>query len=586
MKQIKRILAFALIACVVMTMSGCRYSKTLEQIIYNQYREGMIDINAPFQYAENELDNEKSDDLNDIEQRDDAERTTEQVAEGIAGESDEADTQEGYEVTFVDKNGETDAEADKAENSAEGSQVRETDQGGTPHSDEDSQSAGNTAPTTTDDTGKDGVTGNGGEEPKGDPEVDTGKGVVNTGGTPQQMPENVKSVAAVGELAAMFVILNCEEKLVATDEETAKKAQTIPAFAGLGSAEAVWESDGLAGLGEAGFNRLMELKPDLIVEISGSNTFNNEQIEKLKENGSYYYVVSEMTDLQSVEEVVLWFGDNLGDEAEQRAEKYVDWAEDAYKNVRDLTKGTNNYTLYIDGWDTGAAILAKGTVLEEGCAVINGWKYKPTQTVSAFLNYAGVTNASSLEQYPSKERGYFFPMIMQSGSSFTISGGSLATFAFSGKYGWLSNTNVTGLPGRLGFGTSYQYLLAADQDTASGIKESKARKNGMWSIYTEEIYNPAGTFNGNGSGGYNVGNEMVISTIALNGSYDVLTNPAGYSSWTQGGCESILETVWAAYSIAGVMDKESMEKYIKDFYSTFYDYELSSEELGAILEGN
>lgn len=584
MRQGKRILAVALIVCVIMTMSGCRYSKTLEQIIYNQYREGMIDIAAPFEYAENDLDNEqKSNDLNDIEQQDDADRTTQQVVEGIVEEKDEPDTQDGYKVSFIDQNGETDADVDRARNSANAdSQVQETDQGGTPHSDENSQSTGNTSPTITDDTGKDGVTGNGGEDPVADPNANTNKNVADPSGEQQEPPENVRTVAAVGELAAIFVILDCEEKLVATDAETAEKAQNIPAFAGLSDAEALWEADGLSGLGNTGFNRLMELKPDLIVEVSGSNTFSDAQIAKLKENGSEYQIVSAMTNVQNVENAVLALGQMLG--AEQRAETYVEWTENTLKDIKRLSNGAKNYTLYIDGWDTGAAISASGTVLENGCAVVNGWNYEPTQTISTFLSYAGVTNASSLSQYPSKERGYFLPMELQSGITFNISGGTLATYTYSRIYSWLSKTYLSELPYSLGGGPAYKYILAADQETASAIQESKDRINGMWSIYTEAFQNQQGTFTG--QGGYNMGSDMVISHIAVAGSYDILTNPEGYSSWTQGGTESILETVWAACRISDAIDEGTMEEYIRSFYSTFYDCNLSNEEMTLILEGN
>lgn len=610
MRKTKQIVAIILVVCLTMMLGGCRYSDTMEEILYSAYKDGAINLNAPFQMAENELDNEdKSDQLKDLEQQDDSERKNESESLGLAEDSDEADTDSGYMVAYSNSGKSTGtsdqtkktSDADNAvTNADEGSDSKSNDGqtdsngGGTDHSDEDSSSVGHSSPTKEEENGKDGVTGDDGEDPNGDNSEDTDKTIVSPGGEQEPIPTG-DTVAAVGALAEMLVILGCEDSLIATDAQTATKAQNISAFEGLSSAEALWEGDGLAGLGSAGFDRLMELKPDLILELSGTSTFSDAQISALKANGSKYLSLAAMTTAADIETDMYTLGGMLGDEAKQRAEDYITWMDSTLSELKSISnKYETCYTLYVDDWDFDVQISLDGTVLEQGAAVIDSYKNEGAMCISNLLTYAGVRNTSSIQPYSaSKFRGYFLPMTTLEGNeAFSFTGGALGSMVYSRSYAWTTPNSLAGteeenkmteLPYALGGGEAFQYILAADQYVAAGINDSKETEYGMWSIFTDKITNESGDIE---FVGYNLGSRMVASRLAQDGSYDVLVNPQGYSDWTKGGCESVLEAVWAAYSISGIIDESTMENYILEFYSNFYNTSLTDEELSGILEGN
>ena len=170
-------------------LSGFRHSPTLEQIIYSQFRQGLIDYEPPFELNENNIDNEQmSDDLKDLDKEDDAERKTEQTPEGIENTNPDTQnneqTQNGYDSSYSD-NGQYNTSTQAPSGSG---QTQKTD---------DSQQT----------QGGDNETGDGGTQLNPDDTVKTYKQVVDAYGNPVDVPENVGSVATTGSAAVMVTIL-------------------------------------------------------------------------------------------------------------------------------------------------------------------------------------------------------------------------------------------------------------------------------------------------------------------------------------------------------------------------------------------
>ena len=80
-----------------------------------------------------------------------------------------------------------------------------------------------------------------------------------------------------------------------------------------------------------------------------------------------------------------------------------------------------------------------------------------------------------------------------------------------------------------------------------------------------------------------VAQDTLVRTF-IRGDYEIYVNPAGVTGWTEGSPESVLESIWAAYKIRK-KDMDDVKDAIKDFYSIFYEYDLSGDEVNQILAG-
>jgi hypothetical protein len=80
------------------------------------------------------------------------------------------------------------------------------------------------------------------------------------------------------------------------------------------------------------------------------------------------------------------------------------------------------------------------------------------------------------------------------------------------------------------------------------------------------------------------GERLVISYVR--GNYDIYVNPCGLTDWTVGSPESVLESIWASWRIAGNSDESDVKREITTFYKTFYRYDISNIEINQILTGN
>jgi ABC-type Fe3+-hydroxamate transport system substrate-binding protein len=559
----------ALIICaalILTTVSGCRYSPTLEEIIYNELREGLIDITPPFEIAENKPENEDtSDDLKDLAQDDEAIRETEEESAGVVDTEEtetEPDTESGFD-TELSENTENTAPAGEA---AEETPVDETEGG--------------------EDIGIDQDTGDGGVTLEPDATATTYKQVVDAYGKTVEIPENVGSVAATGDTAVMVMMLGGEGLLAAADKSTIANALVSRAFSDVSSVEGLWKSSA-SGIDAESFERLLELKPDVVIETSNGKVVTDAQVQALSDNGIAYLVLPSLTSFSNISTAVTTMGEVLGDKsseggknAPEIAAQYISWSQSVIKKASsgassgsgdDDTTASGMYTLFIDGWDDSASYKLYNeqytTLSGTGCAVIKNGATESCRTLSEFLNYAGVINSGSL--YGITKKTLYFTPLISAYRTMDVTGTMAEGMVTAGQKLLEQDTTSLGM-------SDFPIIIAADKHTAQSIAASE-----LWQVYPH-INSGDGSFNSDGF----LDEEGNLVRTQISGEYEIAVNPVGLSSWTGGSCESILETVWAAWKFYGTFSESDVRDYISEFYSTFYGYTLSQSELSAILEGN
>ena len=599
MRLWKRILAAALIFCMVFAFAGCRYSDTLEQLIYKSVDEGFIDLDPPFEIANNSPENEdQSEILPDITQEEDLDRKDEPEEVGLvdeeASEDDtdaEYDTETGYSVQY-DESGDSIAAATDAGTTSETTESTPSVVGDSEETIDEATTAG----TGESEEGVDGETGDGGETEVAGNE-DTNRQVVNDyGGNAAYV--QVGSVAAVGEIAVIASMLGGGSELLATDEETLSLAASNSVFSDLADAEAVWSGDGSGGLTSDGLARLLELMPDAVVYTSGSGCISESDAETLIEAGINCLVVPALTSVENIETTVTTMGQLLGqsedgDRYTSKAAEYVSWVDDMLSHVSDATGSDPMYTLYISGWDSDAVYtmtsLQTGTTVISGtgCAIVENYLCDTTVLMTSLLSCAGITNTASKSYNLSAAKLYTTPLRYSYGS-WTVSGSLALSNGFNNSNSkYLETSYTVSLGGddtdtvttSLGLST-FPCVIVANSDVQEGILSSKRQTNGQWAVYGH-INNADNTFNSDAF--LDSAGNMVRTQISAD--YDVLVNPSGLRSWTEGSAESVLETIWAAYAIRGAISESEVRSYISDFYTQFYGYTPSSSEITSILAG-
>ena len=557
MKYIKRLLALCLCLSILLSLSACRYSSVLEQIIYDLRRGQEMDLDADFEPEENDTDNEDtSDDLKDLETDDEAERATEESPELPIAEKDGGGAQTDYHPDAAENLTAETGGASAADGAAEGAA-----EAGTSY---EAGAAGTT------------------------------KQVVDAYGSQVEIPENVEQVAAVGETAVMVMILDGAQRLAAVngDLTAAASAAGLTAgtvFDGLDQVPALWNGGGTA-LSESGFQELLAAAPDVVIETSGSKTVTDSQAARLRESGIAYLVLPEPTSTANMHTIMTTLGTVLGDRsgegganAPQKAAEYLSWMDSAAKAVSQATAShaaftddesgasvAGTYTLYVDGWDDGAYYRLYSerytTLSGYGCAVVNNGATTVCKTVSSYLGLANVVNTSS--QYGIIPKTLYFTPLISAYRTMEVTGSAADGMVTSGQK-LLEQTD-----GSLGT-DNFSILLAADKHTAQAIAESR-----LWQVYPH-INSGDGSFNSDGF----LDEEGNLVRTQISGAYEIVVNPRGLSSWTGGGAESILESVWAAWRFFGALSEEDVRSCISDFYSKFYGYSLSAAEISRILEG-
>ena len=539
-------------AFLVAVFSGCRHSDTLEEIIYDQARDGQIDLRPPFDINRNNEENtERSDDLQSLEKDQDAERADEEEKVlSLPGDTD-ASSASG---TLFD---------DTSNNPSDAPSGQTNDLWG---------KAGTTAPADNagDDEGGGGMGGTGteGESADADSAAVTSKQVVDAYGRTVEIPANVETVAGVGSLAVLTMVLGGADRLAAADSDLPSSDLAVSAFPGIGRVEPLWSGSGGGPLSPSHFERLLELHPGVVVEESGRGTLTDAQVARLKESGVVYLVLPATTRLDDLYTAAETLGAMLGDKSAERgtnaparASRYVSWIKRAARTAADAAGSRSAYTLYIADWDDDARYRLFNenftTLAGKGSAVVHSAAMGSCKALSSYLSLANVTNTASL--YGISARRLYFTPLISAYRRMEISGPRADGMATAGQKLLEQNGASLGKP-------DFKILLAADKRTAEKIKASA-----LWEVYPH-IDSGNGSFNSNGF----LDEEGNLVRTQISGNYDIVVNPRGLTSWTDGGAESVLESVWAAWRFHGALSENEVRAHIREFYSLFYHLDLSA----------
>ena len=364
---------------------------------------------------------ETSDDLKDLKQDDQAQRTTEEVPDLSAAE--EEDGGEGAQLEYSE-DGEADLTAEAGEDSAPTDAVSP---------DAEAQGVDGDEP---------GGAGEAGEAYEPNAAAETYKQVVDAYGRKVDIPENVDQVAAVGELAMMVMMLDSAQRLAATNSDLTSAAALAglggltagTVFSGLAQVPALWSGSGGSPLSDSDFQLLLEAAPDVVLETSGSGAVTDSQAALLEENGIAYLVLPEPTSTGNIRTIMTALGTVLGDRsgegganAPQNAAAYLDWVDSVTQVVSQATAGyaaytddetgesvSGTYTLFVNGWDDEAYYRLYSdryvTLSGYGCAVVYNGATAACKTLSSYLGVANVVNTSA--QYGIVPKAlYFTPLI-------------------------------------------------------------------------------------------------------------------------------------------------------------------------------
>ena len=571
-----------LIVFCILLLAGCRESPALQNIVYNQ--DNAEDISQVDSMINNKEDNEETDEKISALKEQESEKKRDWDND-IAQQGDKTTADEQAADINYDKNTEN-----QYNNNQTWSDNEKDSQGG----------SGNNSvsdPNGTSNNNNGGISENN-QNGAGSYDENATRQVVTADGTYIEVPENVDSVSAVGEAAVLVEMLGGSGRLTATSESF-KGSSLSQSIFGSEDAAVLWEDEGETQISDANFNALLEKHPDVCFEISGDMSFSESQIAALEAAGITYVALPSLDSATGISQSISLIGQILGDKssgggvnAVEKAEKWQQWYERLmkdvssrvspyaangvnYDNTQDGTiktlsgvSGSGVNSLFVSDWDDNALYSlyssTVGCVLSsQGMAVTTkGYTDSP---LSYFMSMGGVNNmaASAIEGGVLKSEKVYINTFNAASHRTEISG--------SLSYNDSSNAK-TRMTNNLG-GESFPAIIAASEEI-----KAKIRNSNQWTSY------PA-ISNGTGVeyGFVDSHNDIVRSTIV--GNYDILVNPSGAGSWTEGSAESPLEAVWIAWKFRDAFTEAEMRSYISDFYSQFYGYTLSDSQITEILNG-
>ncbi len=265
-----------------------------------------------------------------------------------------------------------------------------------------------------DDGNKDSETGAG----KGDGTGATYNGDENE--TPE-IPGNIDEVAAVGNNAVIVSMLSGSDNataLKACDSYTKKATSDLLKKRGIAKSVAVWDNDGSSSgdLSSSGMKKLTteENIPDLVFITEGDDTLSNRQVTALKQSNVDIYYLPALTSAKRIRFAVEVIGKVLDkggvSGVKDRYEAYLDFESDIVSKYSGRNGGvTGGYdfgtrrstgaasqtvvSLLIDNWDSDARNSETYLNTSSGVATATlGFEYSP---VSYYMSEGGVLNNAS-----------------------------------------------------------------------------------------------------------------------------------------------------------------------------------------------
>lgn len=415
------------------------------------------------------------------------------------------------------------------------------------------------------------------------------------------LPENVATVAAVGDTALYVEMLGGANRLLASSASF-KTNGFAQLFSDFSNVIGLWEKDGETAMSDAQFQQLLTTNPEAVFYIADadSNTFysfTEAQLSMLNQRGIYTVPLSLFNTTNNIKNNVRTIGKVLGKgskvpgarDANDIASDYIRWMEGILHGKDKQTYSgpdrwnldqdgvfresvgsyaqSGQHTILIEGWDDTASTELAG----QGVAYAHTGYSVRTSPVSYYLSVAGVANNAVL--VPDNGISRDLPVVPFTNATVygDVNGGSKGTIYRQQSDFMTSNGGYIG-------SSNFNKILVDSQYTKSMMEQNDAWQN--WG------YN---TFGENNQQGYgrNDGETMAFSNI--HGDYQIIVNPYGIGSWIKGSPESPLEELWAEQIFLSGADPNAafsaIEAQVSDFYTTFYGVSLSAADLETIKNG-
>lgn len=565
----KNLIITLIIAMTVFSFSGCRESMVIQEILYNQMAEEMDENNQTI-VAQNDPDSNEEDEeltrkkISDSQKKSDKEKTA--ASKG---------------------NKKNDGEASKAV------------------SDNDADSKDNSGSGKANDKDGDGESGRGSNS-AGASENPNDRQITDSDGNIIDVPEDVNSVVVAGSAAGIVQMLGGKDILAGTSSSFMNNSMAQSVFGGEGvsEAETLWDGDGSSPMADSQFSKLLSMKPDVCVGISGETNFSDSQIAKLKEKKIAYVTLPRLNTADNIRDAVKTTGELLGDRsgsggvnAKALADEYESYCDQLVSEVTAKTgrftwnnidfnndynlhgektvSGTSQngkYTLLLSSWDGSAdfKLSQDGKVLFDigGVAVApQGYSNSP---VSYYMSVAGVCNNGARFIRSDSDVYGAIPLNINTAQG-SITGSSLQLYPIRTE-SFTRAWNNGGIDVSLG-----------ERQFPAIVVDSSSTKN---AIQSSEIWQKSERVTQGYDTDFGYIREGRLIRSYVRGDYEIYVNPSGVMSWTDGSVESVLESVWTAWKFHGKYTESEVKSEIREFYKKFYRYDLSDSELNSILYGN
>ena len=565
-KLAKKFITALILAIVVLSLSGCRESMVIQEIIYDQASED-IDFQNDLKIAKSD-ENSQNEDEN-MPTKNNKENKEKNKEEHQASKKGDKDNNGSASNTTYNKNSKNN---DK--NNTNGTKTGNNGESSTPS--DDNTTAG----------------------PSDNP---NDRQIYDGNGNIVDLPEEVNSVVVTGSAASIVQMLGGKSIISGSSSSFTSNALARQVFEAedIGNTKTLWDGDGSSVMSSSNFENLLKMKPDVCVTISGQNSFSSSQLSTLKSKNIAVVTLPALTSSDNIQTAVNVVGDMIGDRsgeeggvnAKELATDYEKYCNNLISEVKQKTglftwnnidfntgeKTANNtasdgqYTLYISQWSESAYKITNSsgtTLFKDNTGVAVAPKGYSDSPLSYYLSVAGVCNNGARFVRNQKSQYAVSPfnrnVFKHSTGEFEFYGDSNESFVRAWNGGSID----------VGLGESKFKSIIVDSQTI----KNKIQSSDSWKYYGKATVNNVTDY------GF-VADDGSMITSYIRGDYNIYVNPYGVESWTDGSVESVLETIWTAWKFHGAYTESDVKNELKEFYSKFYRYDLSDSQAESILAG-
>ncbi len=433
--------------------------------------------------------------------------------------------------------------------------------------------------------------------------------IVDATEKPVDIPKDVDTVAAVGDVAVYVEMLGGTGRLVATSESFSDNelAATVFGSTEVENVASLWSKTGSTPISDESFRQLVDVvRPEVCFVVSEQESFTDEQLGELSEKNIYVITLPKLNTISNIQRAVELIGEVLGDKSDEEGKKnapavakeYISWMNniiagqvanertfsgpgkvdfnnDCYATYTTITnedaQDIGQYTLYISDWDEGASytIATGATDIASGVGLAiapSGYSTTPT---AYFMSLAGVCNTAALSADLFIQQNWY------------VSPLTPTTFSVSKNAGvWDKDINktLTEIDSKTRLGSeNFKKVIVASKRIKDAIEADKKSEYGLWKNYGFKIVNQVTGY------GFVHDSTFIFSNVI--DEYDVIVNPCGAGSWASGSPEAPLESIWTNAVFTGDYTIEDVKSEITQFYTHFYGYTPNDTVIEKILGG-